>query len=115
MAEEDKIYNFLGLCARAGKIISGADAVRASLTKGEAKVLIVTHDISRNTLDKILGSADKCTKNGKGAPVLYSFGKSDRLGDAIGKPARTVVAVADKGFASGLAKLLDECVEEEIN
>ena len=113
MAEDNRVYNYLGLCARAGKLVSGADAVRAMLTKGDALVLVVTHDCSRNTLDKLLCSADRGNRKGKRAPVMYSYGNSDKPGEAIGKPARTVAATGDRGFAEGLAKLLDGCVEEE--
>ena len=114
MSEEDKIYNLIGLAGRAGKAISGADAVKASLMRGKARILICTRDISRGTLDKILSAAQKGARK-KSEPALYSFGESERLGMALGRPPRTVLAIEDKGFADGLAQMLDDLNEEDAD
>ncbi len=111
MTAEDKIYGMFGLMQRAGKLVSGQDAVRASLESGKAKVVVVTKDISSNTLDKILKSASDSAKNAPAA--MYRFGDSEVLGDRIGKRARTCVAVEDEGFATGLAQMLDGYNEED--
>lgn len=114
MSEEDKIYNLIGLAGRAGKAISGADAVKASLMRGKARIFICTRDISRGTLDKILSAAQKGARK-ESEPALYSFGESERLGMALGRPPRTVLAIEDKGFADGLAQLLDDLNEEDAD
>ena len=114
MSDEDRIYNLIGLAGRAGKAISGADAVKASLMRGNARILICTRDISRGTLDKILSAAQKSTRK-ETMPALYSFGESERLGKALGRPPRTVLAIEDKGFADGLAQMLDDLNEEDAD
>ncbi|MCR4688760.1 MAG: ribosomal L7Ae/L30e/S12e/Gadd45 family protein [Saccharofermentans sp.] len=111
MTQEEKIYGMFGLMQRAGKLISGADAVRSSLESGRARVVVVTNDISSNTLDKILKSAS--VSSSASPAVLYRFGDSDMLGDRIGKRARTCVAIEDEGFATGLAQMLDGYNEED--
>ena len=112
MSDEDRAYNLIGLAERAGKAISGADAVKASLLRGKARILICTRDISRGTMDKILSAAEKGSGK-KNAPALYSFGESERLGMSMGRPPRTVLAIEDKGFADGLAQILDGLNEED--
>lgn len=114
MSDEDRIYNLIGLAEKAGKAISGADAVKASLMRGKARILICTRDISRGTLDKILSAAEKGSGKQQ-APALYSFGESERLGMSIGRPPRTVLAIEDKGFADGLAQILDGLNEEDAD
>ncbi len=111
MTAEEKIYGLFGLMQRAGKLVSGQDAVCASLESGRAKVIVVTGDISANTLDKILNAAK--VSRASGPASLYRFGNSEVLGDRIGKRARTCVAVEDEGFASGLEKLLDGFNQED--
>ena len=46
---EDKIYSFLGLATRAGKIVSGDDSTLLELKKGNIKLVIVANDASDNT------------------------------------------------------------------
>ncbi len=114
MSDEDRVYNLIGLAERAGKAVSGADAVKASLLRGKARILICTRDISRGTMDKILTAAERGAREGK-EPALYSFGESERLGMSMGRPPRTVLAIEDKGFAEGLAQILDGLNEEDAD
>ena len=46
---EDKIYSFLGLATRAGKIVSGDDSTLLELKRGNVKLVIVAEDASDNT------------------------------------------------------------------
>jgi ribosomal protein L7Ae-like RNA K-turn-binding protein len=82
--------------------------------RGKARILICTRDISRGTLDKILSAAQKGARK-ESEPALYSFGESERLGMALGRPPRTVLAIEDKGFADGLAQMLDDLNEEDAD
>ena len=54
MRDELNILKFLGLAARAGKVISGFDQVESALRRGKVKLLILSSDISKNTLSRIL-------------------------------------------------------------
>ena len=107
MTEKDRVYGMLGLAARAGKIVSGSDAVIGAIRLGNVQLLIITKDISRNSLDKILKNM------GSGEITCYSFGTSEDLGFALGKPDRTVAAVTDKSFAEGISAILENINEEE--
>ena len=103
MRDELNILRFLGLAAKAGKVTSGYDQVETALRKGTVKLLILSTDISRNTLSQIL---DIGAKGDITMPDAYSFATKEQLGKAIGKPDRAIVAVTDKGFADKLNAML---------
>lgn len=105
MPDELNILKFLGLAARAGKVTSGFDQVEAAIRKGNVKLLILSTDISRNTLSQLL---DIGSKNNIDMPDAYSFATKEQLGKAIGKPDRAIVAVTDKGFADKLSAMLSK-------
>jgi ribosomal protein L7Ae-like RNA K-turn-binding protein len=93
--------NFLGIAARAGKVISGEELVVKSIQKQNAKIVLLSKDASDNTKKKV---TDKCH--------FYKIDLAwveDRnvLGRAIGKEQRVVVAVNDQGFSKRLKELLD--------
>lgn len=108
MTDKDRVFGMIGLAARAGKVVSGSDAVIGAIRTGKVELLIIARDISRNTLDKIL-------KNMKDSKEItcYRFSDSEALGDALGKPNRTVAAITDRNFADGISAILENINEEE--
>ena len=105
MRNELNILRFLGLAAKAGKVISGFDQVESSIRRKTAKLLIISTDISKNTLSRLLdiGEEENITM-----PDAFSFSTMFELGKAIGKPDRAIVAVTDQGFADKLTAMLQE-------
>ena len=108
MTDKERAYGMIGLAARAGKAVSGSDAVTGAVRAGNVKLLIITKDISGNSLDKVLRNI-----TGTDEIPCYSFGSSDELGDALGKPARAIAAITDKSFADGISAILEKINEEE--
>ena len=109
MTDKQRAYGMIGLAARAGKAASGSDAVIGAIRSGNVELLIITKDISRNSLEKILKNT------GSKEITCYSFGTSEELGYALGKPDRTVAAITDKSFAEGISAILEKIGEEEDN
>ena len=109
MTDKQRVYGMIGLAARAGKLASGSDAVIVAIRSGNVELLIITKDISRNSLEKILKNT------GSKEITCYSFGTSEELGYALGKPDRTVAAITDKSFAEGISAILEKIGEEEEN
>ena len=109
MTDKERVYGLIGLAARAGKVASGSDAVTGAIRSGNVELLIITKDISRNSLEKILKNT------GSKEITCYSFGTSEELGYALGKPDRTVAAITDKSFAEGISAILEKIGEEEEN
>ena len=61
------------------------------------------------------GTLDKILKNMTSDKEIacFSFATSDELGDALGKPNRTVAAITDKSFAEGISAILEKIGEED--
>jgi ribosomal protein L7Ae-like RNA K-turn-binding protein len=88
-----KIQQHLGLCLRAGRLISGEELVLDSIKHGKAKFVLLSEDASENTRKRI---TDKCTYYK--IPFQQVFTRSE-IGEAIGKAERVVIAITDQGFA----------------
>ncbi|WAA10754.1 YlxQ family RNA-binding protein [Fervidibacillus albus] len=97
----EKWLSLLGLANRAGKIVTGEEFVIKEIQKGRAKLVVLTEDVSDQTLKKM---KNKCSFYGV---PLKQKGNRYALGAAIGKHARVCVAVTDEGFAKKLITLLD--------
>ena len=97
----DKIYGFLGLAMKAGKIAFGADMCEEKIKKGEACLLIIAEDLSDNTKSKFIKLAQMNHIN------VVEFGKIEVLSDCIGKINKGVIAVLDSGFADKLLQMVN--------
>jgi len=99
---EQKILTFLGLATKAGKTVSGADAVAEAVARDCAYLVLVTEDASEGTAKKIAFFARQ-------AGVSFCrFSTRQQLGKFLGKEDRAVAAVLDKGFADRLIQLLQD-------
>lgn len=96
-----KIYAFVGLAAKAGKIVSGEEGCEKSLKKGTVRLMLVARDASDNTRKRFI---DMCQYRGVDIRI---FGEKDLLGKYIGKVMRAVVGIQDENFAEQLIKLID--------
>ena len=98
--DENRIYSLLGLCQKAGKLVSGEFSVENAIKGGKACLVIVSNDASENTSKKF---RDKCDYY---EVPFYMFGDKEKLGHAIGKEVRTSLAITDDGFAKSFQKNL---------
>ncbi|MGG0669059.1 YlxQ family RNA-binding protein [Sporosarcina koreensis] len=102
MNHPTEIFQLLGMAARARKLITGEELVVKEVRSGNARLVIVSEDASKNTQKKV---NDKC--------IFYNvekhvFGSREALGHAIGKESRVVLALTDAGFAKKASGLLNE-------
>ncbi len=91
--------SMLGLCARAGKLISGGDACLKAIRANKALLVLLDGGTKKNTGKAI---TDACTM--RDVPLIRT--EAFALGDAIGKPGRMVVAVTDPHFAERILQLM---------
>ena len=91
-----RFKNMLGLCARAGRLITGEKAVVQAVRAKSAWVALLDSDAAPNAV-KAVGQA--CQTHG--VALLRVPG----LGEAIGKPGRMAAAVTDAGMAQRLMEL----------
>ncbi len=98
MATQNDLYSLLGLCQRAGKLISGNDMVEAAVRGNKVSLLIIAQDIG-DSMNKRYRDKAKFYN----VPIVV-FGEKDYIGANIGKGPRSAVAVCDKGFAESFIK-----------
>jgi ribosomal protein L7Ae-like RNA K-turn-binding protein len=97
----NKVYSFLGLAAKAGKLLSGENACERAVKSDKANLVITAGDASDNTKKKF------CNICKYRAVEIRIFGKKELLGKYIGKNERSVVAVLGKEFAKHLIEIID--------
>lgn len=90
----------LGLCQRAGKLVSGDLAAEQALRRRRAHLVLVAADASLRTQSKFAHLAAQA-----GVPC-YIVGTRADLGGAIGKAGRAVVVVQSRDFSRGILGIL---------
>jgi ribosomal protein L7Ae-like RNA K-turn-binding protein len=93
------LARLLGLCRRAGKVTSGDQAVRKELAKGKVSLLILADNASSRLVAEYTNIAQS-----RMIPVII-YCTRDMLGQILGKPPRSVVAILDEQFARGLMRV----------
>lgn len=95
----NKVYGLLGLGAKAGKIVSGMDAVCEEVKKNKVKLLLIAEDASEKTISNIKYLAQR-----KKVPVLV-LGTIGRNSKAIGKENRAIIGIKDRNLSEGIKKI----------
>jgi len=78
----------------------GVGACRASLQRGEGRVVVLAADASARAIEKVERLA-----RGTGIPVLRGP-TAEAIGDRLGRPPVMAVAVRDRELAAGLLALV---------
>ncbi len=100
----NKFLFMLGLCRRAGKLITGTDLVTKSLPSKKTFLVIYTNDASANTEKRV---TDKCRFYG--VECIKAPFDSSLVSDAIGKSGQIcTLGITDINFASELKSLCQE-------
>jgi ribosomal protein L7Ae-like RNA K-turn-binding protein len=98
----------ISLANKAGKLVTGEDAVRDSIRNGKAMLAIASEDASDNTKKRIRNSAAFYNV------TFLVWGLKDELGNSIGKSARSVLGITDKNFGRSIEeKILAEGIKNE--
>lgn len=98
----NKIYSFLGLCTKAGKLSSGDETCEKIIKSLKAKLIIIAEDASNNTVKKFSNMSEY-----RQVPIRI-FGEKQLLGRFTGKETRAVLVINDNGFANKLIEQIDE-------
>ncbi|MBR5547549.1 MAG: ribosomal L7Ae/L30e/S12e/Gadd45 family protein [Clostridia bacterium] len=98
---ENQVIQFLGLCMRAGRIISGQEACVELARQEEAALVLMDAGVSDNTRKRI---TDACHSHNV---PLYEISEGE-LGRAIGKKGRMMAALKMDGMAQKLLNLLKD-------
>ncbi len=97
----NKTIMMLGLVRKAGKLSIGTDCVKKALMSGQAKLIIVTNDISDRSLQKIKRVAEEYNV---GVLIVNSsmYDMEVMFGKKVG-----IMAINDEGFAKKITNLED--------
>ena len=99
---EHRAASLLGLAQKAGKVAGGEFAAEKAIRQGEAALVLLSTDASKNTKKKFTNLATTHK-----APIRAYLSKED-LGRAIGKGERSCVVITDKGLAGAIQERIDE-------
>lgn len=99
---DKKIYQFIGLCMKAGYVMSGNEQITDKLKKGKGELLLIANNSSLSTKKEYIALAEKFDIN------YMFFGEKEKMGYALGKSIRSAVLIMDKGFAEALRKKLND-------
>jgi predicted RNA-binding protein YlxR (DUF448 family)/ribosomal protein L30E len=97
----DAVAGTLSLANKAGKAVSGTDAVLAALKVGGVGILVVATDCSADTVERLKWAAKRT-----GVDVI-SFFTRDQLASLLGKEQRVAVAIRECGFVVALRSGID--------
>lgn len=97
----DKVLNFLGLCKRAGSLVTGEDGALGAARSGEARLVMLASDAAENTSKKAGFYAETC-----GVILVRLPYDKDTLGDMLGRRVCAVMAITDKNFARSFLEKL---------
>jgi ribosomal protein L7Ae-like RNA K-turn-binding protein len=99
----------IGLASKAGKLVSGEDAVRNSIRSGKVKLTILAEDASDNTKKRFTNSAAFYNI------ALVTWGLKEDIGKSIGKSQRSVIGITDENFSKSIREKLEaEVIKKEI-
>lgn len=93
-----RIFGLLGLCAKAGKIVSGTDATILEMEKRKIQLVIIANDASDKTKKNMKYI---CEKN---KVEIIEFGSIEKLSNCIGKTNKAIIGIKSKNIADGIRK-----------
>ena len=99
--EQNKAAAMIGLAMKAGKIAGGEFAAERAVKTGEAKLVILSEDASRNTVKKFTDIAVY-----RKIPCCRFLNKTE-LGRTVGKGERSCLAVTDEGLAQSILNKIE--------
>lgn len=97
----EKILSLLGFIKKAGKLVTGSNAVLRSILSGSAGVVFVTEDAGNSVKEKF---RRLCSENDI---RFFVIGDSEQLGYATGEKNKVVYSVVEEGFSNRLIQLIE--------
>lgn len=96
MKNLEKVYNMIGLCQKANRLITGLNLCETYIRRKKIKLVIVASDAGYNTKKDITNICKYYNVD------VVEFGTGDMLGKMTGKELRTVIGITDEGFKKEL-------------
>jgi ribosomal protein L7Ae-like RNA K-turn-binding protein len=108
---KDRLLGVLGICAKAGKLTFGFDAVREAAVAGQISLILLTGDLSPKSAKEMTYTADKQNINICAIPVMM-----DEIAFRFGKRSG-IIGITDKGLADAVQLAVNRAalLEEETS
>ena len=90
--------DYYGLASKAGKIVSGSDAVEEMIIKKKVFLIIIAKDASQKTAERFKRIAKENNIQS------YIYGNIDDNSKAIGKKNKAIIAIKDKNFSDAICR-----------
>ena len=104
MADTKKALSMIGLCKKAGRLVSGAPIVVDAIRDGKLHLVIYASGASVNSVKRITDKAKSYETEALAIDI-----SPEELGHAIGKVgAVAAVGIADSGFAEAIKRIISE-------
>ena len=104
--QSNKIFTYLSVAQKAGKVVSGEKAVISALKKNRVKSVLLAENASERTKRVF---KQYCIA--KAIPII-EYGSKEKLGQVIGKLPRAVIAIIDEHFAQIILEQSNQCGQE---
>lgn len=98
MINKQKLLGLLGICAKAGAIVSGTDACMEAIDKKKIKLILVAEDASSRTKEHFKIKCDK-----ESIPIII-FANIDEISKPIGKKNKAVIGIKNKSLSDEIIK-----------
>ena len=99
--ENNRLFGFLGLCKKAGKLVFGFDMTVEAMQKKTAAAVLLSSDCAERTARNIKRIAEE-----NGTEICLLPLTMDEIGYAVAKRAG-VLAVCDSGFYKKIKELVN--------
>ena len=96
-----KMLSYMGLAAKARKIVNGYNTCVFMMEKRRIRLLIIAEDLAENSKKKMISAANKLN-------VEYRiFGDSDEMSHMTGTEGKGIFGITDENFANVISKEID--------
>ncbi len=99
--KKQKTADLLTICIKAGRAVKGFDSSKEAVESGKAFAVLTAADASEKTVKEVRFVCGKYN-----VPVIETELEKNEIGRYCGKET-AVLAICDKGFASGFLKIAD--------
>jgi len=96
----NNVNGLLGISAKAGKIVSGSDAVLEKIMSGKVYLTIVAEDASEKTIKNFKFYSEKYNVD------FELYGTIENNSKTIGKKNRAIIGITEKNLAENIKKVI---------
>lgn len=102
----DKVFSYFGFAARSRNLVTGYNTCLLSMNRHKIKLLVLTEELSENTMKKML---QQCNKTNTKYRI---FGNAEELSRRTGKEGAGIFGITDKHFAEIISREIDRIQSE---